>query len=73
MVHGGKIPVGQFIPVRMHEYTVVALHQNLIEKDGFVCWIREEVVLVSNEMIPEHNNERCLLKNGFQMIISWQY
>ena len=24
------------IPVRMHEYTVVALHPNLIEKDGFI-------------------------------------
>ena len=57
MIHGGKIPVGQFIPVKMHEYTVVALHPNLIEKDGFVCWIREEVELVTDEMIPEHNNE----------------
>lgn len=57
IAHGGKIPAGQFIPVKMHEYTVVALHPNLMEKDGCVCWINEEVVLVTDEMIPEHNNE----------------
>ena len=57
IAHGGKIPVGQFIPVKMHEYTVVALHPNLMEKDGFVCWINEDVVLVTDEMIPLHNNE----------------
>ena len=57
VAHGGKIPVGQFIPVKMHEYTVVALHPNLMEKDGFVCWINEDVVLVTDEMIPLHNNQ----------------
>ena len=57
IAHGGKIPAGGFIPVKMHEYTVVALHPNLMEKDGYVCWINEEVVLVTNEMIPGHNNE----------------
>jgi hypothetical protein len=57
IAHGGKIPVGQFIPVKMHEYTVVSLHPNLMEKDGCVCWINEEVILVTEEMIPEHNGE----------------
>ena len=57
IAHGGKIPVGQFIPVKMHEYTVVSLHPNLVEKDGFVCWIQEDVIPVTEEMIPQHNGE----------------
>jgi hypothetical protein len=35
---GGKVRIGHFIPVKMHEYTVVALHSNLYEFDGFVYW-----------------------------------
>ena len=57
IAHGGKIPVGQFIPVKMHEYTVVALHPNLMEKDGCVCWINEDFIPVTEDMIPEHNGE----------------
>lgn len=57
IAHGGKIPVGQFIPVKMHEYTVVALHPQLFEKNGHVCWIDEEVTPVTEEMIPHHNGE----------------
>ena len=57
IAHGGKIPVGQFIPVKMHEYATVALHPRLFEKDGYVCWIREKVTLVTEDMIPEHNHE----------------
>ena len=57
VAHGGKIPVGQFIPVKMHEYTVVALHPNLMEKDGYVCWIDEEVVQITEDMVPQHHGE----------------
>ena len=57
IAHGGKIPVGQFIPVKMHEYATVALHPRLFEKEGYVCWIREKVTLVTEDMIPEHNHE----------------
>jgi hypothetical protein len=57
LAHGGKVPVGQFIPVKMHEYTVVALHPNLIEKDGYVCWIDDEIALVTEDMVPEHEGE----------------
>jgi hypothetical protein len=57
IAHGGEIPAGQFIPVKMHEYTVVALHPNLMEKDGCVCWINEDVIPVTEDMIPEHNGE----------------
>ena len=35
---GGKVPIGHFIPVKMHEYTVVALHPHLYEFDGHVYW-----------------------------------
>jgi hypothetical protein len=57
IAHGGKILVGQFIPVKMHEYATVALHPRLFEKDGYVCWIREEVTPVTEDMIPSHKNE----------------
>jgi hypothetical protein len=57
IAHGGKIPVGQFIPVKMHEYTVVSLHPNLYEKDGFICWINQDVIPVTESMIPEHNGK----------------
>jgi hypothetical protein len=35
IAHGGKIPVGQFIPVKMHEYTVVSLTPKPIRKRWF--------------------------------------
>lgn len=57
IAYGGKIPVGLFIPVKMHEYTVVSLHPRLMEKDGFVFWIKEEVIQVTESMIPEHKNQ----------------
>ena len=57
IAHGGKIPVGQFIPVKMHEYTVVSLHPNLYERNGFVHWLNQEMILVTEGMIPEHNGK----------------
>ena len=50
---GGKVPVGQFIPVKMHEYTVVALHPRLIVKDGYVQWLEQEMIGVTEEMLPD--------------------
>ena len=54
---GGKVPVGQFIPVKMHEYTVVALHPRLIVVDGYVKWLEQEVVGVTEEMILQCESE----------------
>ena len=54
---GGKVPVGQFIPVKMHEYTVVALHPRLIVKDGYVQWLEQEMVGVTEEMLPDCQND----------------
>jgi len=51
---GGKVPIGQFIPVKMHEYAVVALHPRLITKEGYVHYLEEEMVPVDEEMIPDN-------------------
>tara|TARA_B100001750_G_scaffold160926_1_gene129799 strand:+ start:230 stop:1159 length:930 start_codon:yes stop_codon:yes gene_type:complete len=51
---GGKLPVGQFIPVKMHEYTVVHLHPQLYVKDGFIHWNQSEMAPVDEKMIPNN-------------------
>jgi hypothetical protein len=54
---GGKVPVGQFIPVKMHEYTVVALHPRLIVADGYVHWLDQEMKGATEEMLPDCDND----------------
>ena len=54
IAHGGKIPAGDFITVKMHEYTVVALHPRLIEENGYIRWLDEAMVPITEEMIPDH-------------------
>jgi hypothetical protein len=56
IAHGGKVLVGQFIPVKMHEFTVVALHPRLITKDGWVCWLDENTIPVQEDMIPDNDS-----------------
>ena len=51
---GGKVRIGHFIPVKMHEYTVVALHSNLYEFDGYVYWSDVAVKPLVGSSIP-HN------------------
>jgi len=51
---GGTVAVGQFIPVKMHEYTVVALHPRLMVEDGHVIYLEQEMVPVTEEMIPQN-------------------
>lgn len=53
---GGHLPVGQFIPVKMHEYAVVALHPRLFVRLGIIQWRQEEMVPVQEEMIPEQDD-----------------
>jgi len=49
---GGRIPIGQFIPVKMHEYTVVHLHPNLSAQNGFIIWNDNAMDYVSEDMVP---------------------
>ena len=49
---GGRIPIGQFIPVKMHEYTVVHLHPNLSAHNGFIIWNEKEMDYVTEDMVP---------------------
>jgi hypothetical protein len=51
---GGKVSIGQFIPVKMQEYTVVALHPRLFTKEGYVHYIEDEMIPVTADMIPEN-------------------
>jgi len=57
IANGGKIPIGDFIPFKMHEYTVVALHPRLYEKNGYVYWISQDIIKVENDWIPEHEGK----------------
>lgn len=49
---GGRIPIGQFIPVKMHEYTVVHLHPNLSAQSGFIIWNDQKMNYVTEDMVP---------------------
>jgi hypothetical protein len=57
IANGGKIPIGDFIPVKMHEYTVVALHPRLYERNGYIYWISQDIVKIEDDWIPEHQGE----------------
>ena len=54
---GGSLPVGQFIPVKMHEYAVVALHPRVYTYGGIIHWRHEEMTAVTEDMIPEQSDE----------------
>ena len=54
---GGILPVGQFIPVKMHEYTVVALHPRVYTTCGIIHWRHEEMKTVTEDMIPEQSDD----------------
>ena len=54
---GGKVRVGHFIPVKMHEYTVVALHPHLYEFDGHVHWSDVPVRPLNEAIIPNHRGD----------------
>ena len=54
---GGKIPIGHFIPVKMHEYTVVALHPHLYEFDGHVHWSDVAVRPLTEDIIPDNRGD----------------
>ena len=53
---GGSLPVGQFISVKMHEYTVVALHPRVYTYCGIIHWRHEEMTTVTEDMIPEQSD-----------------
>lgn len=54
MSAGGRLPIGEFIPVKMHEYTVVHLHPNLSAQNGFIIWQEGKYNYVTEEMIPSN-------------------
>ncbi len=49
---GGQLPIGQFVPVKMHEYAVVHLHPQLVAKNGLICWVELDMELVSS--VPDN-------------------
>lgn len=49
---GGKLPIGEFIPVKMHEYSVVHLHPNLSVMNDFIVWNTQKISYVTEEMLP---------------------
>ena len=51
---GGRLPIGEFIPVKMHEYTVVHLHPNLSVQNGFIIWTDGKFNYVTEEMVPNN-------------------
>jgi hypothetical protein len=53
---GGSLPIGQFIPVKMHEYAVVALHPRVYTTCGIIHWRYEEMTNVTENMIPEQSD-----------------
>ena len=51
---GGKVAQHSFIPYKMKEYAVVALHPRLVPRYGAVEWLDEFTVPVNSTMVP-HN------------------
>ena len=51
---GGKIAQHSFIPYKMKEYAVVALHPRLVPRYGAIEWMDEFTVPVNSTMVP-HN------------------
>tara|TARA_B110000914_G_scaffold159393_1_gene140215 strand:+ start:780 stop:1733 length:954 start_codon:yes stop_codon:yes gene_type:complete len=51
---GGKIAQHSFIPYKMKEYAVVALHPRLVPRYGAIEWMDEYTVPVNSAMVPEN-------------------
>ena len=51
---GGKIAQHSFIPYKMKEYAVVALHPRLVPKYGAIEWMDEFTVPVNSSMLPDN-------------------
>lgn len=51
---GGKIAQHSFIPYKMKEYAVVALHPRLVPRLGAIEWMDEFTVPVNSSMVPDN-------------------
>lgn len=51
---GGKVAQHSFIPYKMKEYAVVALHPRLVPRYGAIEWMDEFTVPVNSSMIPDN-------------------